>query len=114
MIVQTHDSSDVAPQMARYVGHEEVGAVADPELGVLPALHRAGCIGVVPVDIQRVLVRVAAFALLRGDAAGFWVVLDLTDADVSTEKKWSVTDLETISHIVFAHPKDRSTQRDLT
>lgn len=86
MIVQTHDSSDVAPQMGRYVGHEEVGAVADPELGVLPALHRAGCIGVVPVDIQRVLVRVAAFALLRGDAAGFWVVLDLTDADVSTEK----------------------------
>lgn len=69
--------------MHRNIGHEEVCAVADTQLGVFPALHSASRVGVVAVHVQRVLVRVATLAFLRSDHSRPRVVLDLTDCDVA-------------------------------
>lgn len=44
MLIQTNDSFDTALEAFGHVGHEEVGAVAEPQLGVLATLHGASTV----------------------------------------------------------------------
>lgn len=62
------------------------GAVADLQLLVLPALNRAGAVAVVGVDVQDVLVRVAALALLNADLLCFRVVFDVFDGYLTSDR----------------------------
>lgn len=59
------------------------GAIADLQLFILPALHRTGTVAVIGVDVQDVLVRVAAFALLNADLFRFRVVFDVFDGNLT-------------------------------
>lgn len=84
VVVQAPQAVHVAVQPRRRVRHQVAGAIAQHQLAVLAALHRARRVTVQPVHVQLVLVRKATAALLDAHRSRLRIVLDVAHGDLTT------------------------------